>query len=133
MKFTSNMITNIAQIDEQHKQLFNHIDLVESMGTMPITKEKAVETIDFLGKYIIKHFEDEEKLQQNFRYPRHKEHHKLHKWYIGEYRKLKVEYEKHGYSEHFAHILNESIIDWYAKHVLVEDIALGKYLGAKMI
>ena len=133
MKFTSNMVTNVELIDEQHKTLFNHIDLVEAMGKTPLDKEKAMETIGFLGDYIEKHFGDEEELQRNSRYSRYKEHHKLHKWYIGEYRKLRAEYDRNGYSEYFAHILNESIVDWYAKHVLVEDIALGKHLGAEVV
>ena len=133
MKYTQNMVTNVQLIDEQHKTLFNHIDLVESMGSAPISKEKAMETIGFLGDYIVKHFNDEEELQKNSHYPRHSAHHKLHKWYIGEYHKLRAEYDKHGYSEYFAHILNESIINWFQNHVLIEDIALGEYLGAKMV
>ena len=133
MKYTPNMVTNIELIDEQHKKLFNHIDLVESIGTTPIEKEKAMETIGFLGDYIAKHFGDEETLQRDYNYPRFKAHQKLHKWYIGEYHKLRAEYNKNGYSAHFAHILNESIVNWFTNHVLVEDIALGKYLGAKMV
>ena len=133
MKFTSNMVTNVELIDEQHKKLFNHIDLVESMGKTPLDKEKAMETIGFLGDYIEKHFGDEEELQRHSHYPRYKEHQKLHKWYIGEYRKLRTEYNKNGYSEYFAHILNESIVNWYVKHVLVEDIALGKHIGAEVV
>lgn len=133
MEFTPNMITHVKSIDEQHRTLFNHIDLVESMGKTPMNKEKAMETIGFLGDYIAKHFHDEELLQQNSRYPRYKEHQKLHKWYIGEYNKLRAEYKKHGYSEYFAHILNESIVNWYVNHVLVEDIALGKHLGEQIV
>lgn len=133
MEFTPNMVTHVTLIDEQHKTLFNHIDLVESMGKTPMTKEKAMETIGFLGDYIVKHFTDEENLQQNSHYPRFKAHHKLHKWYIGQYNKLKKEYEKNGYSEHFAHLLNESIIQWYTNHVLVEDIALGKHIGTQIV
>ena len=133
MKYTSNMVTNVKLIDDQHKKLFNHIDLVESLGSSPIDKEKAMETIGFLGDYIAKHFADEEELQRNSHYPRFKVHQRLHKWYIGEYHKLRAEYDKHGYSEYFAHILNESIVNWFTNHVLVEDIALGKYLDAKMV
>ena len=133
MEFTPNMVTHVALIDEQHKTLFNHIDLVEAMGKTPVSKEKAMETISFLGDYIALHFNDEEKLQQNSHYPRIKEHQKLHKWYIGEYHKLRAEYKKHGYSEYFAHLLNESIVNWYTNHVLVEDIALGKFLGTHIV
>jgi len=133
MKFTPQMITKVKLIDDQHRTLFDHIDLVESIGANPIDKEKSMETIDFLGDYINKHFHDEEELQKNSRYPRFKDHHKLHQWYIGEYRKLKSEYKKRGYTEYFAHILNESIVNWYTNHVLIEDIALGKYLGADVV
>ena len=133
MKFTSNMVTHVELIDEQHKKLFDHIDLVESLGKNPIDKQKAMETLGFLGDYIALHFGDEENLQRSSKYPRFKAHQKLHKWYIGEYNKLRAEYDKHGYTEYFAHILNESIINWFTNHVLVEDIALGKHLGAKIV
>ena len=133
MLLTVDMMTEVEQIDSQHRQLFSRIDVVETIDKMSITKEKALQTLGFLGEYIVEHFKEEEKLQKESRYPHFKEHRKQHKWYVGEFKKLKKEYSKNGFSESFSFILNESIVNWYSNHVLIEDVKLGKYLNESLI
>ena len=127
--FTPDLFTNVAQIDEQHKELFNRINIVASMGDEPLSKEETEKTLDFLGNYIIKHFDDEEKLQRKTGYPKFSWHHEMHKWYIAEFEKLKEEYCQNGPSEQFTLLLNKSIINWIVKHIKTVDMYLANYLN----
>ena len=65
-------------IDEQHKSIIKAInDLLEacSQGKGRVEVEK---TLIFLKDYVVKHFNDEEKLQIKSNYPGYKEHKEIH-------------------------------------------------------
>ena len=130
---TSDLMTHVQLIDDQHKELFNRINAVESIGEKTATdkeheKAEVEKTLDFLGSYIIKHFGEEEELQIRYGYPKHKWHHEMHVWYIAEYHKLRAEYESNGFSEQFLNLLNESIMKWFVRHVRHVDVELGKFI-----
>ena len=134
---TSELLTHVHLIDEQHKELFNCINAVESIGdeaaeNTEIEKAEVEKTLDFLGSYIVKHFGEEEELQIRYGYPKHNWHHEMHVWYIAEYHKLRAEYESNGFSEHFLHLLNESIMKWFVRHVRHVDVELGKFIRERM-
>lgn len=126
---TPELLTRVPEIDEQHKELFNRIAAVESIGEESLTKEKAEETLDFLNAYVVKHFADEEKLMLESGYPQLDWHHTWHQGYIAECKKLKEEYAINGLSEQFALTLNESVVKWFVKHVKVVDVNLGKHIN----
>ena len=126
---TPDLLTNVPEIDEQHKELFNHLSATELIGTAPLTKEEIEETLEFLGAYVVKHFADEEKLMLESGYPKFDWHHTWHQGYIAECKKMKEEYATNGLSEQFADKLNESIVRWYIKHVRTVDVALGKHIN----
>ena len=125
---TSDLITHVKEIDEQHVELFNCINAVSTVVTMDTVQEQAKKTLEFLGSYIVKHFNDEEILQQKCNYPKHKWHHEMHRWYIAEFNKMNEEYNKNGPSVEFIELLNESIINWIIKHISTVDVSLGEYI-----
>ena len=124
----SDLMTNVAEIDEQHQELFNHINSVAKIATIAMVKEKAEQTLDFLGRYIETHFDYEEELQQKYNYPKYNWHREMHRWYIAEFHRLKNEYNENGPSIEFVELLDESIINWIIKHIGNVDVALGKYI-----
>jgi len=130
---TPDLLTHVAEIDEQHKELFDRINAVELelIGAKSITKEAAQKTLDFLGSYIIEHFGFEEELQRKSGYPKYGWHRAMHQWYIAEFRKVKEEYEKNGPSEAFTLLLDRSIKNWISKHIRNVDTEFGKYLNAR--
>jgi hemerythrin len=91
-------------------------------------KQEYTSIILFLKDYAVKHFGEEEELQIRYGYPKHKWHHEMHVWYIAEYHKLRAEYESNGFSEQFLHLLNESIMKWFVRHVRHVDVELGKFI-----
>lgn len=121
----------IEKIDSQHKELFQKInDLLEACS-MQKGKEEVLNTIGFLGDYVITHFNDEEKLQKDSAYPRYLEHKAIHERFIKDYENLKVKLEEEGVSLNFVMTVNKVVVDWLVKHIAAVDKAFGTFLKSK--
>jgi hemerythrin len=127
--FTLDLLTNVKTIDGQHKELINRINAVTSMGSKSAGKEETEKTLDMLGAYVVKHFNDEEALQILYGYPKYDIHHAQHQHFLSEYRKLKTEYTLNGPSVQFSLRLSKSIIDWITRHIKSSDSELGIYIN----
>jgi hemerythrin len=127
---TKDMVVGVAKIDRQHKELIDRLNAVISMGAKSVSKEETQKTLDFLGEYIVKHFGDEEILQQQSGYPKYEWHKGQHKFYIDEFQKLKREFAANGVSAKFTLDLNNSVINWIVRHIKTVDVELGKHYQA---
>ena len=130
LTLSKDMETGVSIIDAQHKELIDRVNAVTAMGVKSVSKEETKKTLDLLGDYIIKHFRDEEEVQKRVRYPHFEAHRKQHQFYIGEFKKLKDEFNKNGVSARFTLDLNNSIITWIVRHIKKEDVALGQFLNS---
>ena len=129
---TKDMETGVAKIDEQHKELINRLNAVTSMGVKAVSKEETEKTLDMLGKYIQKHFSDEEALQKQSGYPKYEWHKGQHQIYVAEFKKLEKEFDANGQSAKFTLDLSNSIINWIVRHIKSVDVEFGKYYNAHM-
>ncbi|MDR1698517.1 MAG: hemerythrin family protein [Prevotellaceae bacterium] len=121
------MEVGVPKIDAQHKELVDRLNSVTSLGAKSVSKEETKKTLDLLGEYIIKHFGDEEVLQKQSGYPKYEWHKGQHQIYVGEFDKLKKEFDVNGASARFTLDLNNSIVNWIVRHIKTVDVAFGKY------
>jgi hemerythrin len=124
---TPDLVVGVKLIDDEHKELFDRINAVLTMGTKSFTDEETKKTLKMLGDYIHEHFADEEVLQQKCGYPKYTWHKGQHAIYINEFNKLKHEFEKNGASPAFSLALNNSIVGWILRHIKTVDVELGKF------
>jgi len=127
LSLTKDMGTGVELIDTQHKELINRINSLLSIGEKSCSKEETQKTIDYLGEYIVKHFNDEQGLQVKSKYPKYKEHKEKHDKYISDFNKLEDEFLKNGNSIDFTLKLNNSLITWIIKHIKGDDVEFSKY------
>lgn len=127
LELTPEMMTGVAKIDEQHKELVNRINAVVAMGSKSVSAEETSKTISFLGEYVIKHFNDEESLQRQYKYPQYESHKRQHQLFINDFKKLKEEFAANGPSATFSVHLNSSVVTWIIKHIKQLDVEFGKY------
>ncbi|AEV70450.1 bacteriohemerythrin [Acetivibrio clariflavus] len=121
----------VKQIDMQHKALFDKInDLLEACNSNK-GKEEVINTINFLGDYVVTHFADEEKLQRESGYPEYAGHKAAHDKFVKDYESLKTRFEQEGISLNFVFTVNKVIVDWLIKHIGNADKAFGDFLKAK--
>ena len=125
---SKDMEVGVLEIDAQHMELVDRLNALVSMGHDAVSKEESQRTLDMLEEYIVKHFSDEEELQRKSKYPEYESHKKLHELFIGEFEKLKKEFEVNGHSIKFTMDLNNSLINWIVKHIKSADVELGKFL-----
>lgn len=119
--WSNDLTTGNAAIDAQHKQLIKAInDLVEACSS---GKGRATvsSTLDFLIDYTAKHFHDEEKLQQQYRYPDFTNHRKLHEAFKVSVRELAKQLKTEGPTVILVGKVNSSIGGWFVNHIQRED------------
>lgn len=121
----------VEKIDEQHKELFRKINNLLEACSARKGKEEVLNTIDYLGKYVVTHFSDEEKLQRDNNYPEYKNHKAAHDKFIKDYENLKLRMEEEGVSVNFIVSVNKVVVDWLVKHIASADKAVGDFLKSK--
>ncbi|WP_085832545.1 bacteriohemerythrin [Clostridium merdae] len=125
---TSDLITNNSMIDTQHKQLFDAINALLEACSKGQGRAEIGKTLDFLSKYVDKHFSDEEKLQVQYSYPEYDKHHKYHEEYKKIIRELQQELEKSGANIALVAKVNTAIGGWLVNHIKREDLKMAKYI-----
>ena len=131
IKLSKDMEVGVVEIDTQHMELVNRLNVLTDMGHDAVSQEETQKTLDMVEEYIVKHFSDEEALQKKYNYPVYEEHRKLHQLYISEFQKLKKEFNENGHSLKFTMDLNNSLIHWIVKHIKSADVELGKFIKSK--
>ena len=129
--FSKDMEIGVAKIDEQHKELIDRINAITSMGSKCLSKDETQKTLDLLGKYVVQHFGDEEALQKECNYPKYEWHKAIHQDFIGDFIKLKEEFEHKGASFDFVVELNKRIVSWIIRHIKNVDVEFGKYYASQ--
>ncbi|MDR0387495.1 MAG: hemerythrin family protein [Treponema sp.] len=122
--------TGNATIDEQHKQLFKAVnDLIricdEGRGV-----EELKKSLDFLTQYTIKHFFDEEKIQEKYNYPDYTNHKRLHEKFKEDVKALSHQMILKGASPELLTEVQSKIGDWLLTHIKIQDLKLAAHLKA---
>ena len=115
--------TGIPLIDFQHKELVKQVNTLFDPGNM----NRFQETLDFLEKYVVKHFSDEQKMQTDSRYPKAAAHKSYHDAFVVTFKKLKSDYEKKGGTASNNIELTRTAADWLKNHILVHDKDFAEY------
>jgi hemerythrin len=118
-------------IDEQHKQLFAAINELLETCRAGKGKEELSKSLDFLTNYTIKHFFEEEQIQQKYQYPEYPNHKQYHDGFKAAVRDLTVRLIMKGASDELISELREKVGDWLVNHIKIHDFRLAKYLKEK--
>lgn len=127
-QWNSYLETGHEKIDNQHKQLIMYLNNLSNAFSKGYAKNEIEKTMDFLIAYTIKHFNDEEQLMKECKYPDaliHQSYHKGFKKNIVSYaEKLKAE----GATEELAECLISEMGNWFIHHIEGDDFAMAAYI-----
>ena len=127
-EWNEDLATGNALIDKQHKQLIQSLnDLLQASRTGKGCLE-VQNTLEFLLAYTIKHFADEEKLQQESDYPDYLTHREYHNEFKGVARSLADKMNQNGASEELVAMVYESVGEWLVNHIKGDDFRLAAHL-----
>ena len=128
LNWNNNLSTGIVSIDNQHQELFDRINkLVISMKEGK-GKLEVIKTLDFLEEYVIKHFNEEEEIQNKTNYPLLDIQHIQHEDFKSDLKEFRRVFETHGASTVLALNIQESLVNWLKNHIMNLDKDLGDFL-----
>ncbi|MDR2392740.1 MAG: hemerythrin family protein [Treponema sp.] len=130
-RWDSTLETGHEIIDTQHKQLFEAINNLLDTCHGEKGSEELTKKLDFLNTYTIKHFFDEERIQQKYHYPDYPKHKQYHETFKNTVKDLTHRLIWSGPSEELIKEVYSSIGDWLVSHIKIQDFKLAKYIRAQ--
>ena len=118
--------TGNKRVDDEHKQIFALVQRVID-ATFEDKDEKIDTIINFLADYTVKHFEHEEDLMDESKYPDTSVHKKQHVDFLNDVTvlKKKILLERDSAASNIA--INKAIVGWLTNHVLGSDMIMAAY------
>jgi hemerythrin len=126
--WTKDLATGNHTIDFQHKQLFEAINNLLEACSQGRGYAQIDNTLIFLANYTVRHFGDEEKIQQQFQYPDYQNHKKLHEVFTNTVNDLGKQLRLEGPSINLIGKINYTIGTWLVNHIKKEDQKLAAYI-----
>jgi hemerythrin-like metal-binding protein len=124
--------TGIAQVDEQHKTLFNtvndfHQGLITARG-----KEELAKTLNFLVEYTVNHFKTEEDFMREFHYEGLTAHRTEHQILLAEVGAFKEKWDRDPAAVRPMEVAR-FLGDWLTHHIQQMDFQYAKFMREKGI
>lgn len=132
IKWSEDLSTGVAEIDDQHKELFKKINDLFEAYDQGKGKSEVAKVIEFLEGYVIEHFSMEEKHMREYSYAGYSSHLANHKEFIGNFLDLKKEFEAEGPKVDIVIRMNHLLVEWLINHVRRVDRAMGVFLKTKI-
>lgn len=131
MEWTEDLAIKVANIDEQHKELFARIGALVDSVKRKECKLTFGPTFTFLEEYVVKHFGDEEAIMQREGYPEFDAHKAEHGKFIADLNALKAEIQNEPSSYTRSVMTNQAVVDWILSHIKQRDKRFGQYMREK--
>ncbi len=119
---------NVAQIDEQHRELFRQFNELGEAIWDGKGKEAVGSLLSFLAEYVVKHFGDEETLMVTNQYPGYTTHKKVHDDFVAEVETFIKSYQEQEYSSALVISVLNKLGDWTRNHIRQMDREMGAFV-----
>ena len=128
IKWDMNLMLGNEQVDSQHQQLFEMVNSLIHSCAEGSDLKKLKDTLDFLVNYTVQHFNDEEKLMIDSKYPEYEQHKQKHEEFKITVVELVQRFTTTGSSSELSNDVNKVIVKWLICHILTEDKKIGEHL-----
>jgi hemerythrin len=127
LQWTQALATGIAEIDEQHQELFRRIDrlLDASIAGDPA---EVTRMLGFLREYVDHHFAAEERFMDEQRYPGLPSHRAEHAFLVEKVRQIDVEHRASGTDPTTAASMHRLLSDWLRTHIGLSDASMASFV-----
>jgi hemerythrin len=127
LQWTPALAVGVESVDEQHRELFRRAErLITALRGGQ--KEEVVPLLSFLEGYVVYHFEAEEKLMREHRYPGLPAHAAAHKQFREDYADVMMQFLRTGPTALVALTMHNWLSDWLRMHLAGLDRELGEWL-----
>lgn len=119
--WNNSLSVGIPEIDQQHKQLIEQLNLLVDAMHANSGKEEIQKIVQFLDIYVGKHFSYEEGCMHRYKCPVASENAAAHSQFINTLKRIKTELNQKGPSLLLAIEVNEQLLDWFVNHIKKTD------------
>jgi len=128
IEWRDDLATGHADIDGQHKELFSRFNKLLQACHEGKGHEEVGRLLIFLGEYVRTHFDAEERLQREHRYPGYAAHRREHDEFIVRLRSLEDEFAGNEGGVALVIRTNQMISNWLNRHICGTDREMANYL-----
>jgi len=128
IQWTENLAVGILEIDNQHKELFDRINVLFEACNQGKGRAQIERTIAFLEEYVETHFTAEEQYMLKTRYPDRGSHQRQHGVFRKNLSDIKRQLVEEGPGIHLIILTNHMVIDWLKNHIRTLDRSYGIYI-----
>lgn len=133
IQWTDEMSVGIELIDDQHKQLIQHLSDFATAIESHHVAARIGSTLDFLIKYTGFHFSSEEKHMAVNDYPGLENQVTQHNQFRATLSNLEEDFKEEGATYILADSIDTLLVNWLIKHICGMDVAFGTFLRKKGI
>lgn len=115
--WNNSLTVGIPEIDLQHKQLIEQLNLLVDAMHANSGKEEIQRIVHFLDIYVDQHFSYEEGCMHRYKCPVASQNAAAHCQFINTLKEIKTELNQKGPSLLLAIKVNEQLLDWFVNHI----------------
>jgi hemerythrin len=130
-KWEKSLETGNEMIDTQHRELFRAINELLRACENGEGEANLKKSLDFLTEYTIKHFFDEEQLQQKYQYPDYTNHKGYHDGFKKVVRDFSVKLIMQGVSDSLIQDVQVQIGGWLVSHIKGQDVKVAAHIRSR--
>jgi len=131
--WSNSLAIGIPLIDQQHHDLIDNINALIEAIRAGKGQEHIKKTTAFLEDYLVRHFNDEEALMQEYNYPGYPAHKVLHLNFVEAFNGLKVElHEKADKGLYLVFKVQTLVMDWFVNHIAKVDKQIAVFLNTQL-
>jgi hemerythrin-like metal-binding protein len=123
--------TNYKKIDNQHKELFTHLNSLIDASRKGLGNDEIFKVLDFLTEYTIMHFKTEEDLMIAFKYGDYLSHKKCHDDFKLTVNQLSNRLNEEGPSPELIGSVSKTIAEWLVLHIKQVDFRMAAFVRTK--
>jgi len=121
----------VDPIDAQHRELFHRIDRLLEASASHTTASEVGALLEFLAAYVREHFQTEERLMDELRYPAAAEHREEHLAFARELVGLRAQHASEGGTALLVVRVTSRATTWLREHIYRADKQLGKFVAER--
>lgn len=127
-QWTPNLRVGVDEIDAQHKELFSRVNALMEAMAQGKGRTEVEQTIQFLGDYVVLHFDAEEALMARINYPELTTHRVQHTSFKQVYMAFRRNFDRDGVTPTLTLQVQRHLADWLVNHIGKSDKLIGEYI-----
>lgn len=132
LQFTQDLSTTVAEIDDQHMELFKRVDGLLVALQAGRGRDELIRTIQFLTDYVVFHFGVEEKYMEKYGYVDRLQHKAQHELFVMTFLRMKDRLLLEEIDPQNTEETKQLVVDWLINHIRYSDKGLGLFLKRKL-